>query len=141
MPIDTQDRTMTQIHENGTIELQNLHHQHPDHSANHVSTTESSPTATFLPAADGGLAAWRLLIAAFVFEALLWGQSLSLSQLSSKPKAQANQVSHSASASSKPTIPHSLNSKTRPTLLWLEQSPPERLTWLRRLSFLLLSAT
>lgn len=29
-----------------------------------------------LEPADRGLAAWRLLIAAFVFEALLWGQSL-----------------------------------------------------------------
>ena len=27
-----------------------------------------------LEPADGGLAAWRLLVAAFVFEALLWGK-------------------------------------------------------------------
>lgn len=40
---------------------------------NHTSIAEESTTATSLPAADGGLAAWRLLIAAFVFEALLWG--------------------------------------------------------------------
>lgn len=65
---------MTQVHENSAVELSDLHNQHPNHSTNHVST-ESPPTATSLPAADGGLAAWRLLIAAFVFEALLWGQS------------------------------------------------------------------
>jgi hypothetical protein len=68
---------MTQTHDNSVTELHDLHHQHPDHSTNNVSTTEQSITATFLPAADGGLAAWRLLIAAFVFEALLWGQSSS----------------------------------------------------------------
>ena len=33
--------------------------------------------ATTLPPIDGGLAAWRLLLAAFVFEALLWGFPLS----------------------------------------------------------------
>lgn len=38
-----------------------------------VFTNES----TTLPPMDGGLAAWRLLLAAFVFEALLWGFPLS----------------------------------------------------------------
>jgi hypothetical protein len=33
--------------------------------------------ASSLPSADGGLAAWRLLLVAFVFEALLWGFPLS----------------------------------------------------------------
>jgi hypothetical protein len=64
---------MTQVHESSAIELQNLHRQHRDQATNDASTTEASTTATSLPAADGGLAAWRLLIAAFVFEALLWG--------------------------------------------------------------------
>jgi hypothetical protein len=70
---------MTQTHDNSAIDLQDLNHQHPDHSTNNASTTEQLTTATSLPAADGGLAAWRLLIAAFVFEALLWGQSSPLS--------------------------------------------------------------
>lgn len=36
-----------------------------------------SNQATSFPPIDGGLAAWRLLLAAFVFEALLWGFPLS----------------------------------------------------------------
>lgn len=32
---------------------------------------------TTFPPIDGGVAAWRLLLAAFVFEALLWGFPLS----------------------------------------------------------------
>lgn len=59
--------SMTNVHENSVVELH-------DHDSN-MTTTEESSTATSLPAADGGAAAWRLLIAAFVFEALLWGQS------------------------------------------------------------------
>jgi len=65
---------MTQTHDDSATELHDLHRQQPQQFASHVSTAEESPTATSLPAADGGLAAWRLLIAAFVFEALLWGQ-------------------------------------------------------------------
>jgi hypothetical protein len=38
---------------------------------------ENDITGQALAPADGGLAAWRLLLAAFVFEALLWGKSLS----------------------------------------------------------------
>jgi hypothetical protein len=71
----TESISMTQAHNTSAIELQDLDHQRLDHSINHISTTEQSTTATSLPAADGGFAAWRLLIAAFVFEALLWGQS------------------------------------------------------------------
>lgn len=66
--------TMTRPDQNSAIELQDLSRQQPEHSVSHVSSTEDPTTATSLPAADGGLAAWRLLIAAFVFEALLWGQ-------------------------------------------------------------------
>ena len=73
--IQNKGDSMTQAHETSAIELQNLHRQRPEVPASHVSTTEESTTASSLPAADGGLAAWRLLIAAFVFEALLWGQS------------------------------------------------------------------
>lgn len=78
------ENRMTQAHENSAVELQDLYDQHRNHSTNHVSTTEPSPTATAtsLPPADGGLAAWRLLMAAFVFEALLWGQSSPPSHLS-----------------------------------------------------------
>jgi hypothetical protein len=39
--------------------------------------SESDITGQALAPADGGPAAWRLLLAAFVFEALLWGDSLS----------------------------------------------------------------
>jgi hypothetical protein len=39
--------------------------------------SESEITEQALAPADGGPAAWRLLLAAFVFEALLWGNSLS----------------------------------------------------------------
>lgn len=35
---------------------------------------EDAIVAQSLKPADGGLAAWRLLISAFVFEALLWGK-------------------------------------------------------------------
>jgi hypothetical protein len=34
---------------------------------------EFEVTSQSLPACDGGKDAWRLLISAFVFEALLWG--------------------------------------------------------------------
>lgn len=40
-------------------------------------TAEDAAEAHSLPPYDGGKAAWRLLIAAFVFEALLWGFPLS----------------------------------------------------------------
>jgi hypothetical protein len=36
--------------------------------------TEAKATSQHLEPADGGFAAWRLLCAAFVFEALLWGK-------------------------------------------------------------------
>ncbi|KAH7348137.1 major facilitator superfamily domain-containing protein [Pyrenochaeta sp. MPI-SDFR-AT-0127] len=39
--------------------------------------TTFSDQASSLPPIDGGFAAWRLLLAAFVFEALLWGFPLS----------------------------------------------------------------
>jgi hypothetical protein len=38
--------------------------------------SESGITGQTLAPADGGPAAWRLLVAAFVFEALLWGNGL-----------------------------------------------------------------
>ena len=72
---------MAQVYENSTIELHDLNSQQPDQAPSHVPTTGEPTIATSLPPADGGLAAWRLLIAAFVFEALLWGRlSLSTSQ-------------------------------------------------------------
>jgi MFS family permease len=50
--------------------------QHPeDQNANDITIfTDQTPS---LPPVDGGPAAWRLLLAAFVFEALLWGFPLS----------------------------------------------------------------
>jgi hypothetical protein len=49
-----------------------------------IADEDTNPPAFFssqtpgLPPVDGGLAAWRLLLAAFVFEALLWGFPLSV---------------------------------------------------------------
>lgn len=42
------------------------------------SSTEFHGPQHQLKPTDRGLAAWRLLLTAFVFEALLWGMSLSL---------------------------------------------------------------
>jgi hypothetical protein len=39
--------------------------------------TENEVMGHNLAPADGGPAAWKLLLAAFVFEALLWGKPLS----------------------------------------------------------------
>jgi hypothetical protein len=55
----------------------------PDDQHSHVSITQEPTTATSLPPADGGLAAWRLLITAFIFEALLWGQPATISRTNS----------------------------------------------------------
>lgn len=57
---------MTHVHEDNEVELQSLDSYAPN--------TEEPTTATSLPSADGGFAAWRFLIVAFIFEALLWGQ-------------------------------------------------------------------
>ncbi|KAF1917386.1 major facilitator superfamily domain-containing protein [Ampelomyces quisqualis] len=50
--------------------------QHPE-PENEDARTIFSDQNTTLPAVDGGWPAWRLLLAAFVFEALLWGFPLS----------------------------------------------------------------
>jgi hypothetical protein len=42
--------------------------------SSHRILTEDQVDAPHLQPADGGVAAWRLLCAAFVFEALLWGE-------------------------------------------------------------------
>jgi hypothetical protein len=70
---DLQFQSMAQTHEMSVIES----HDDPDDQHDHVSIAQEPTTATSLPAADGGIAAWRLLITAFVFEALLWGGSAS----------------------------------------------------------------
>jgi uncharacterized protein HemY len=49
-----------------------------EHSQRHSQSVEqqqelSGALAQSLPRCDGGNAAWKLLISAFVFEALLWG--------------------------------------------------------------------
>jgi MFS family permease len=60
------------------IQLSNLHT-----SITHIPDEDTNPHTLFsdqtliLPSVDGGLAAWRLLLAAFIFEALLWGFPLS----------------------------------------------------------------
>lgn len=43
-------------------------------SGNDVISENEEITGRQLERVDGGLAAWRILIGAFVFEALLWGQ-------------------------------------------------------------------
>ncbi|KAF1848108.1 MFS general substrate transporter [Cucurbitaria berberidis CBS 394.84] len=50
--------------------------QHSEDLEMHTGTAFSDQTS-ISPPIDGGLAAWRLLLAAFVFEALLWGFPLS----------------------------------------------------------------
>jgi hypothetical protein len=65
---------MNQEREHSTVELQDLDSHHVDRAVGHDLSTAEPETATSLPAADGGLAAWRLLMIAFVFEALLWGE-------------------------------------------------------------------
>jgi hypothetical protein len=77
-PTDTQSRSMAQTHEMSVIESHD-----PDAQHDHVSTTQEPTTAISLPSADGGLAAWRLLITAFIFEALLWGQPATISRTQS----------------------------------------------------------
>ncbi|KAK5957933.1 hypothetical protein OHC33_001123 [Knufia fluminis] len=51
--------------------------QHPEGSEPNAGHTSFSDQTSGLQATDRGPAAWRLLIAAFVFEALLWGFPLS----------------------------------------------------------------
>lgn len=66
---------------NPTFELETLTQrslQHEDSSQpvisrNHSIDEENRLTVQLKPA-DGGFTAWRLLCAAFVFEALLWGK-------------------------------------------------------------------
>lgn len=50
-------------------------------------TTQSEANGEDLLPVDGGLAAWRLLLAAFVFEALLWGNR------PPKPNTQLSMIS------------------------------------------------
>lgn len=56
---------------------------------------------------DGGLAAWRLLCAAFMFEALLWGTLFR--KLNAKTEIDRVQASPSPSVYSKSTILRSLS--------------------------------
>lgn len=60
------------------VELSELS-EHQQSNEDRTHDIEQSPTneTTSLPPLDGGVAAWRLLIAAFIFEALLWGFPLS----------------------------------------------------------------
>ena len=51
----------------------NLESTAPQHDNSNILDQDSAVTQQLSPA-DGGLRAWRLLIAAFVFEALLWGE-------------------------------------------------------------------
>lgn len=72
------------------IELQEYSYTHPRTISDEVLSplppynegiegTERNAVVQQLKPADGGLEAWKVLTAAFLFEALLWGKSLSLS--------------------------------------------------------------
>lgn len=58
-----------------TIQLQNIPVARTNHNERtpEIDTTQDSITIQQLKPADGGHAAWRVLVSAFVFEALLWG--------------------------------------------------------------------
>lgn len=49
----------------------------PEHSSRQISNLDGDieTSGQHLELSDGGAAAWRLLLAAFVFEALLWGKA------------------------------------------------------------------
>jgi hypothetical protein len=111
---------MNQAREQSTMELHDLDRHDVDRAVGHDLSTEEPETATSLPAADGGLVAWRLLIVAFVFEALLWGQPRS--SLGIVPtNADIAQASRYVSAYSKPTIRRFPSSKNRLTSRSLER--------------------
>jgi predicted MFS family arabinose efflux permease len=62
----------------GDVELAEIRApQSPDAGQPQDSESAASNETDALPPIDGGTAAWRLLIAAFIFEALLWGFPLS----------------------------------------------------------------
>lgn len=52
-------------HELQVLEEESLHNN---------DTREQDATDNRLKPVDGGLAAWRVLLAAFMFEAILWGE-------------------------------------------------------------------
>lgn len=83
--------------------------------------------------ADGGLVAWRVLLAAFVFEALLWGKHPTPNYLTAVVADTSPQDSPSHSASFKTTTHSSPNSReinrTSPSsALWRQAAS----TWVRR---------
>jgi MFS family permease len=66
------------LREQSPIQLVDLGSQNQRFEDEDINTrTVFSDQTPALPAVDGGLAAWRLLLAAFIFEALLWGFPLS----------------------------------------------------------------
>lgn len=79
---------------------------------------ENYPIVQQLAPADGGLAAWRMLISAFVFEALLWGERHFMPILSYAMLTP--QAFQSLSVSSRTTTPHFRNLRTILTLLLSE---------------------
>lgn len=70
---------MADTDETNNMQLRDI--QLPRNDTNGIAPSDLQPddrpetNATSLPPVDGGRAAWRLLLAAFVFEALLWGSS------------------------------------------------------------------
>lgn len=80
-----------------------------------------------LDTCDGGYAAWRLLLVAFVFEALLWGQSRWVSVFNN-PTEHSCQDFHSPLESSKTTTRICHNSLITHTLPLLEHPLREYVT-------------
>lgn len=74
-------------------EVESIHRETSHDHSQHIEQSEIDQ-ALWLPPTDRGLAAWRLLLAAFVFEALLWGFPLSFGVFqeyySAQPEFQAS---------------------------------------------------
>jgi hypothetical protein len=65
--------------ESTSVQLENLDTNRPQTTERHEFARSDTPdiggtTPQSLKPVDGGIAAWKVLIAAFVFEALLWGE-------------------------------------------------------------------
>jgi hypothetical protein len=77
MPRTTEDIELTTtVFISPPVEPITQNDDRPPSSRPRNTESENDITGQALVPADGGPAAWRLLVAAFVFEALLWGNDL-----------------------------------------------------------------
>jgi len=100
-----------------------------DHHPNQNSTSQEFSNRQTLEPADGGPSAWKVLLAAWTFEAILWG---TLPTTKSQPLPTNNpQASPSLSEFSKTITPSFHNSQkilTSPSsVVWLQESPSSEL--------------